>query len=66
METNTQHLKNNYKSSTLPRLMEQLGYKNEMEIDQDNQITSLLSFLKEQNLQTQDAFFMCLNVMKNY
>lgn len=46
------------------RLMERFNYNNESEIDADMDITSVLSFLEEQRLQTQDAFFTLLEVMK--
>jgi hypothetical protein len=61
---NTQHIQDNYKRSTMGRLMERFNYKNESEIDADMDITSVLSFLEEQRLQTQDAFFTLLDVMK--
>jgi hypothetical protein len=61
---NTQHIQDNYKRSTMGRLMERFNYNNEGEIDADMDITSVLSFLKEQRLQTQDAFFTLLDVMK--
>jgi len=61
---NTQHIQDNYKRSTMGRLMERFNYNNESEIDGDMDITSVLSFLEEQRLQTQDAFFTLLDVMK--
>lgn len=61
---NTQHIQDNYKRSTMGRLMERFNYNNESEIDADMDITSVLSFLEEQRLQTQDAFFTLLDVMK--
>jgi hypothetical protein len=61
---NTQHIQDNYKRSTMGRLMERFNYNNEGEIDADMDITSVLSFLEEQRLQTQDAFFTLLDVMK--
>jgi hypothetical protein len=61
---NTQHIQDNYKRSTMGRLMERFNYNNESEIDGDMDITSVLSFLEEQRLQTQDAFFTLLEVMK--
>ena len=61
---NTQHIQDNYKRSTMGRLMERFNYNTESEIDADMDITSILSFLEEQRLQTQDAFFTLLDVMK--
>lgn len=61
---NTQHIQDNYKRSTMGRLMERFNYNNETEIDADMDITSLLSFLEQQRLQTQDTFFDLLDVMK--
>ena len=61
---NTQHIQDNYKRSTMGRLMERFNYNTESEIDADMDITSVLSFLEEQRLQTQDAFFTLLDVMK--
>jgi len=61
---NTQHIQDNYKRSTMGRLMERFNYNNESEIDADMDITSVLSFLEEQRLQTQDAFFTLLDIMK--
>lgn len=54
---NTDHLKENYKQSTLPRLMELFGYTNEDQINDDTDITNTLNFLKGQNLENQDLLF---------
>ncbi len=61
---NTEHIQENYKRSTMGRLMERFNYNNESEIDADMDITYLLEFLEQQKLQTQDAFFTLLDVMK--
>lgn len=61
---NTEHIQENYKRSTMGRLMERFNYNNESEIDADMDITYLLEFLEQQKLQTQDAFFTLLEVMK--
>jgi hypothetical protein len=62
---NTQHIQENYKSSTIVRLMEQFKYNTEEEINDDKDITDTLIFLEGHNLQVQDVFFQCLEVVKN-
>lgn len=54
---NTTYIKNNYKSSTLPRLMETFGYETEQHINIDPDITGVLEFLKQQNMETQHVLF---------
>lgn len=61
---NTEHIQNNYKLSTIGRLMERFNYTNETEINDDKDITNTLLFLEQQNLQVQDAFFECLEIVK--
>ena len=61
---NTQHIKDNYKRSTMGRLMERFNYNNESEIDADMDITYSLEFLEQQKLQTQDEFFTILEIFK--
>ena len=46
------------------RLMERFNYNNESEIDADMDITYSLEFLEQQKLQTQDAFFTILEIVK--
>ncbi len=61
---NTEHIQENYKRSTMGRLMERFNYNNESEIDADMDITYSLEFLEQQKLQTQDAFFTILEIVK--
>jgi hypothetical protein len=63
---NTQHIQENYKKSTMFRLMEQFNYKTEEEVNADQDITDTLVFLEGHNLQVQDVFFQCLEVVKNF
>ena len=54
---NSTYIKNNYKSSTLPRLMETFGYETEQHINIDPDITGVLEFLKQENMEIQDVLF---------
>ena len=62
---NTTYIKENYKQSTIARLKEMFGYNNEQEINDDMDLTHTLNFLKEQNLEVQDALFQVLQTTKN-
>ena len=64
--TNSEHLRQNYKPSTIPRLMERFGYQTETEIDADIHLTRHLEFLEYQGLQVQDALFEILDVTLVY
>lgn len=62
---NIEHIKENYKRSTITRLMNIFNYSSEEQIDDDGDVTTVLTFLEQQKLQTQDAFFQILLVVKN-
>ena len=61
---NTTHIKENYKSSTIVRLMERIGYTSEDEMNQDQDLTNTLMFLEEQKLQVQDALLEIVELSK--
>jgi hypothetical protein len=63
---NTTYIKENYKLSTIGRLEEAFGYKNEQEMNDDMDLTHTLNFLKEQNLEVQDVLFQVLQSKKNH
>jgi hypothetical protein len=64
--TNSDHLRQNYKLSTIPRLMERFGYQSETDIDDDTRLTDVLSFMEGQGLQAQEPLFWALARVKDY
>ena len=62
---NTTYIQENYKRSTIARLIEVFGYTNEQDINDDTDLTHSLTFLKEQNLEVQDALLQVLQTTKN-
>jgi hypothetical protein len=58
---NLTYIQNNYKQSTVYRLMERYGYETPESLNIDPDITNTLIFLKEQGLETQKALFAILD-----
>lgn len=61
---NTTHIKENYKLSTIVRLMERIGYTTQQEINQDQDLTNVLMFLEAQKLQVQDTLLDIVELTK--